>query len=466
MIFLVTVAFIHPKGMSNEANAVLASTLWIGVWWITEAIPIAMTALLPIILFPVNQALTIQSTTAAYGHRYIFLFLGGFIMAIAIEKHNLHTRIALSVIQAVGSKLSHIILGFMIATAFLSMWISNTATAVMMLPIGMAIISTFKSSKLSTDEEGDHFGKALLLSIAYSAVIGGMATLIGAPPNLVLAGIVWEFYQLEITFLEWSAVGMPVSITLLIIIWKFLTTRAFKFTNQSFPGGMEEIRKQLKALGAMKTEEKKILAVFGLTAVSWISRSYLISPYFPGIDDTVIAMIAAVALFIIPSKTGNKALISWEDAVKIPWGIIILFGGGMALAEGFTSSGLAQYLGSQLQLMEGFPVFLVIFILVLAMNFLTEFTSNTATTAMLLPIIAPMASSFGVHPLVLMTAATLSAQCAFMLPVATPPNAVVFGAGLLRIPDMMKTGIWLNLISVVLITVLSYFFIELVWDLN
>jgi sodium-dependent dicarboxylate transporter 2/3/5 len=392
--FLLILLFFRPEGMPSAANAVLATTVWIGIWWITEVIPIAATALLPIILFPLTEGLTVKATTAAYGHRYIFLYMGGFIIAIAIEKYNLHRRIALSVINAVGSKLSNIILGFMIATAFLSMWISNTATAVMMLPIGMAIISTFKDHKLSDSQEADHFGKALLLAIAYSASIGGLATLIGTPPNLVLAGIFTEMYGTEITFLDWLKIGLPVSLTLLAICWLFLTKSAFKITNRSFPGGMTEIKAQLKALGKVGYEEKRILVVFVLTAVAWISRSYLITPYLPGVDDTVIALTGAMVLFLIPSSADRKPLINWEDAVKLPWGIIILFGGGMAIAQGFQSSGLAEYLGTQLNVIDGFPTLAIIFIIVLSMNFLTEITSNLATTAMILPILAPMASTY------------------------------------------------------------------------
>ncbi|MEM8894143.1 MAG: DASS family sodium-coupled anion symporter [Bacteroidota bacterium] len=463
--FLLILMFLRPEGMPKAAVAVLASTVWIGIWWVTEVIPIAATALLPIILFPITEGLSVKATTAAYGHRYIFLYMGGFIIAIAIEKYNLHRRIALSVIDMVGSKLSNIILGFMMATAFLSMWISNTATAVMMLPIGMAIISTYRDHKQATIEEADKFGKALLLAIAYSASIGGIGTLIGTPPNLVLAGIFTEMYGTEITFLDWLKIGLPVSIVLLVICWLFLTRNAFKITNYSFPGGITEIKDQPRALGQLGFEEKRILIVFVITALAWISRSYLITPYLPGVDDTVIALAGAMVLFLIPSAK-SEPLINWNDAVKIPWGIIILFGGGMAIAQAFQSSGLAEYLGSQLNVIDGFPTLAIILIIVISMNFLTEITSNLATTAMILPILAPMASSFGLHPLILMVPATLAASCAFMLPVATPPNAVVFGAGTLRIPDMMKAGFWLNILSIVLITLVSYFLIEVIWDLG
>ncbi len=464
--FTLILLFFRPEGMPPAANAVLAATVWIGIWWVTEVIPIAATALLPIILFPLTGGLPVQATTASYGHRYVFLYMGGFIIAIAIEKYNLHRRIALSVIKAVGSKLSNIVLGFMIATAFLSMWISNTATAVMMLPIGMAIISTFKDNKLSDPGEAERFGKALLLAIAYSASIGGLGTLIGTPPNLVLAGIYTEMYGKEITFLDWLKIGLPVSLSLLVICWLYLTRKAFKVTNKSFPGGMTEINEQLKTLGKVGAEEKSILIVFVLTALAWITRSYLITPYLPGVDDTVIALTGAMALFLILSKSEGKPLIDWEDAKKLPWGIIILFGGGMAIAEGFQASGLAEYLGNQLNVIDGFPIWAIIFIIVLSMNFLTEITSNLATTAMILPILAPMASSFGLHPLILMVPATLAASCAFMLPVATPPNAVVFGAGVLRIPDMMRAGFWLNILSIILITLVSYFLIDVIWDLG
>ncbi len=466
LAFVLTLLFFHPEGLNPRANAILAATLWIAIWWITEAIPIAVTALLPIILFPLTGGLGLSETTASFGHKYVFLYVGGFIIAITIEKWNLHKRISLNIINFIGTNVVNIILGFMVATAFMSMWISNTATSVMMLPIGMAIVAQLRDNPDTVEDENLIFGKALMLAIAYSASIGGVSTLIGTPPNLVLAGVVEETYGYEITFAEWFKFGFPISVVLLFICWKYLTNFAFKFKQKTFPGGRTEIKKQLNELGKISYEEKLIAAVFALTAVAWITRSYLLKPLIPAIDDTIIAMISAIVIFLLPTKNKERRLLNWAEAVKLPWGILLLFGGGMALASGFKDSGLALWIGSQMTLLEGVSLLLLIFILIAAVNFLTEITSNLATTAMLLPILYPMAKTIDVHPFVLMVSATVAASCAFMLPVATPPNAVVFGSGYLRIPDMVKAGIWMNLISIILLTLFVYFLLPFLWGFD
>lgn len=457
--------FFSPEGLSDEANGILASTAWIAIWWITEAIPIAATALLPIILFPLSGSLDIASTTESFGHKYVFLYLGGFIIAIAIEKWNLHKRIALNIINLIGSNIKQIILGFMVATAFLSMWISNTATSVMMLPIGIAIISQLKDNPETRKDENLIFGKALMLAIAYSASIGGIATLIGTPPNLVLAGVVMETYGYEITFLQWFVFGFPISVILLFICWKYLTSFAFSFEQKEFPGGKQEIKRLLLALGKMSYEEKAVSLVFAATAFCWITRSFLLQKLLPQLDDTIIAILFALVLFLIPSKTKKKKLISWKDTKNLPWGIILLFGGGMALAKGFETSGLALWIGNQMTTLAGISTIVLILLLITAVNFLTEITSNLATTAMLLPVLAPMALSIDVHPFILMVSATVAASCAFMLPVATPPNAVVFGSGYLRIPDMVSKGFLMNIISILILTVFVYFVLPELWNI-
>jgi len=457
--------FFHPEGLSPAANAVLATTAWIAIWWITEAIPIAVTALLPLVLFPLSGGLDLAATSASFGHKYIFLYMGGFIIAIAIEKWNLHKRIALNIINFIGSDVRKIILGFMVATAFLSMWISNTATAVMMLPIGMAIIKQLKDNPDTVEDENQTFGKALMLAIAYSASIGGVATLIGTPPNLVLAGVVLDTYGYEITFMQWFSFGLPIAVLLLFICWKYLTRYAFQFKQLEFPGGKQEIKRQLKQLGTLSYEEKMVAFVFAFTAFAWISRSFLLQELLPALDDTIIAVFFAILLFLIPARSKREQLINWEEAVKMPWGIILLFGGGMALAKGFEDSGLAVYIGSQMTALSGLPILLLIFVLVAAVNFLTEITSNLATTAMLLPVLAPMALTIDVHPFVLMVAAAVAASCAFMLPVATPPNAVVFGSGYLRIPDMVRKGFFMNIASILIVSLFVYFALPELWGL-
>ena len=466
LLFLAMQFFSPPAGMSESAYSLLSITLWMALWWVTESVPIAITALLPIILFPMTGAVDLQTTTASYGHKYIFLYMGGFMLAIAIEKWNLHKRIALNIIKIIGTNISKIILGFMVATAFLSMWISNTATAVMMLPIAMSIVAQLQDNPNTEKNENLIFGKALMLSIAYSASIGGMATLIGTPPNLVFAGYVEETYGIEITFLQWLKFGVPIAIPLLVIAWLYLTKFAFKFKQKEFPGGKEEINRLLVLIGPMKREEKLVSSIFVLTAFCWITRSFILQEFFPFIDDTIIAMTAGVLLFVVPASDFKKRLITWEDAVKLPWGIILLFGGGMALAAGFQITGLASWLGAQMSVFQGLSVLVLVFVVITLVNFFTEFTSNLATTAMLLPILAPIAISLNINPYMLMVACTIAASCAFMMPVATPPNAVVFGSGYLRIPDMIKSGIWMNIISILFLTLMVYYFLPIIWDFN
>ena len=353
----------------------------------------------------------------------------------------------------------------MIATAFLSMWISNTATSVMMLPVALAIIAQLKDNPKTLKNENITFGKALMLAIAYSASIGGMATLIGTPPNLVFAGVIKTNYNIEITFLEWMSFGLPVSIILLTICWAYLTKYAFKFKSKEFSSGKDEINKQIKSLGKISYEEKTVLIVFIITALLWIIQSFVLKKFIPNIDDTIIAIISAVTLFILPTKNIKSTILKWEDTTKLPWGILLLFGGGMALAKGFDSSGLAVWIGNQLTSLESFPFILLLFILIASVNFLTEITSNLATTAMILPVLVSLSSVINIHPYFLLIGATVAASCAFMLPVATPPNAVVFGSKLLTINDMIKKGFWMNLISIFVLTILVYLLVPILWNI-
>ena len=463
--FILVILFFHPEGLTLQANAIIASTVWMAIWWITEAIPISVTALLPIILFPLTGGLELSETTASYGHKYVFLYLGGFIIAIAMQKWNLHKRIALNIISFIGTNVIKIILGFMVATAFLSMWISNTATAVMMLPIAMAIVDQLKDNPDTIENENKIFGKALMLGIAYSASIGGISTLIGTPPNLILAGVVEETFGYEITFSTWFKFGFPISLILLFLCWKYLTGIAFKFEQKSFPGGIKEIKKQLQKIGTISYEEKLVALIFTLTAIAWVTRDIL-KLIIPVIDDTIIVMISALIIFLLPTNDKKRRLINWEEASKLPWGILLLFGGGMALASGFKESGLALWIGTQMTLLDGINLILLLFVLIASVNFLTEITSNLATTAMLLPILYPMAMTIDVHPFILMVSAAVAASCAFMLPVATPPNAVVFGSGYLRIPDMVRVGIWMNVLSIILLSVFVYYVLPYLWEFD
>jgi len=454
-----------PNDLSQSGFNLMAITLWMAIWWVTETVPISVTALLPIVLFPLLEVLSIGETTQQYGHKYVFLYIGGFILAIGIERWNLHKRIALQIIKLIGSKASYLILGFMVATAFLSMWISNTATTVMMLPIAIAIANQIQNHNLEDSIQSSLFSKALMLSIAYSASIGGIATLIGTPPNLVFAGVLENTYGIKISFFEWMKFGLPVSLVLLFICWKYLTSFAFKLNRVKFSGGKKEVQTMLSKLGKLSYEEKRVGIVFMIAALGWIFRG-LLETILVGIDDTIIAISAAILLFLIPTKKGNRKLLTWDEAVKIPWGIIILFGGGMALAKGFVETGLANWIASQVNLFQGVSIIVLVLIITALVNFLTEVTSNLATTAMLLPILAPVALSFDVHPYILMIAVTLSASCAFMLPVATPPNAIVFGANYLKVSDMATKGFLLNVISISIIALVVYFYMPYVFQLE
>jgi sodium-dependent dicarboxylate transporter 2/3/5 len=469
-LFCVTFFFTSPEGMSDAARGVLASTLWIATWWITEAIPIPVTALLPVILFPLTGGLAIGHTTGAYGDPIIFLFIGAFIIAVAIERWNLHKRIALNIIKAMGTQASRIILGFMIATALLSMWISNTATTLMMMPMGMAIIAQLTDlirEQAGGRDEAEKFGKALMLSIAYAASIGGLATLIGTPTNVVFSGIVKQMYNQEISFARWLMVGLPFSIVLLGICWVYLVRFAFSFKSRSIPGGQAVVKKQLAALGKITPEEKRVLIVFIIIAVAWITRSFLLNKFIAGINDTVIAISGAMVLFLIPAKSNRGAkLLDWETALKLPWGIVLLFGGGLSLAAGFRDSGLAEWLGNRMALLGGIPYILILVFVIASVNFLTEMTSNVATASMLLPILAGMSLAIDVHPFGLMLSASIAATCAFMLPVATPPNAVVFGSGHLRMQDMVRAGFAMNIISIILLTIYVYLLLPLLWGID
>lgn len=469
VFFVIVLSLTPPLGMSIEAQAILASTLWIATWWISEAIPIPITSLLPLIVFPLSGALSLNMTAAAYGHPIVFLFLGGFTVALAMEKWNLHKRIALTMILMVGTNKTKIVLGFMLSTAFLSMWISNTATAMMMLPIGMAVVHQFAQLNTDGDDQQRKLGKAIMLGIAYAASIGGMATLVGTPANAILVGVAEKSLGTTLSFYEWMKFAFPLTCLLLISTWAYLVKVVFplkdKSSNQAVHSAIEA---QLKALGKITAEEKWVSAVFIFTAFCWISRTFLLNKILPVLDDSMIAIFSAVLLFIIPasSKNNKEALLTWDIARKLPWGILLLFGGGLAIAAGFETTGLASWIGEQMTLLNNVSAFVIILGIVTAINFLTEITSNTATATMMLPIMASLAIAVGIHPYALMVAACLASSCAFMLPVATPPNAIVFSSGFLKMNDMVKAGFGLNLIAIAIIALYIYWLLGPIWGIE
>ncbi len=468
-LFAVTLLFFHPEGLSPEGRAVLAVTLWIATWWITEAIPIPATSLLPIVLLPVTGALDSATVTSAYGDDIIFLFLGGFFIATAMEKWNLHRRMALAIIAFVGTSTQRILLGFMIATAFLSMWVSNTASVMMMVPMALAITAQVALALKGTPQERDLpvFEKSLIFGVGYAGTIGGIGTLIGTPPNIILAAQVRQLFDVEITFASWMMVGVPVVIVLLTIAWLYLGRVAFPMRIKGLPGGRETIQRERDALGPIGFEEKVVACVFAFAAFMWITREFLWSAILPELRDGMIAVFAAVTLFVMPTRASlGSRVLDWKDSVKIPWGILLLFGGGLAIAAGFRATGLSEWIGTQLTVLETFHLLVIIASATGLILFLTEITSNTATATMILPVVAALALALDIHPFALMIPCAMAANCAFMLPVGTPPNAIIFATEKLTIIEMVRTGFLMNLISVVLIVLAVYFAVPMLWGLD
>ena len=437
--------------MSSNSRLTLGIVAWMAFWWITEVVAIEATALLPLILFPIFGILDLKSAAIPYAHPYIFLFFGGFILALAIEKWDLHKRIAVHIIRFVGTKPKQLIGGVMVATAFLSMWISNTATAVMMLPIALSVIKELAMG------ENSKFSESMLLGVAYSASIGGMATIIGTPPNLVFVGFMEQKLGRVVSFSDWIVWALPLAAILLFITWFLLTYKL------RIKGGADQTYQKIaQGLPAITKEEKRVLYVFVLTAFAWITRSWLIEPYFPFVDDTLIAMVSALILFILPSSQG-VSLIQWKDTQKLSWGSLILFGGGLSLASAFDKSGLAQWMTEWISTWNQFPNWLIILIVLAFMNFLTELTSNLAATVVVLPLLLPMAINMGIDPYYFLAGVAISASAAFMLPVATPPNTLVFSSGHVSIKKMIQVGFRLNLLSILCI----FIFVEfLMWLTN
>jgi len=474
LAFLCILLLPLPDNMKPEAKHVAAVVSWMAIWWITEAIPIPATALLPIALFPILGIMKSSEVTTPYANHLIFLFMGGFFIAVTMEKWNLHKRIALQIIRLVGTSPVQIILGFMVATAVLSMWISNTATAMMMVPIGLAVIrqsiTLLKERGISDFDNSPgsyRFGTALMLGIAYSASIGGVATIIGTPPNTIVVAYLEREFGIHISFASWMTIGVPLAIVMLFISWLYLVKIALPPEIKSLPGGRKLILSEINKLGPITRPEKSILVVFSFVALLWVVRGFINIEFFQNIHDATIAIAGALVLFILPANTRKKEfLLDWETAVKIPWDVILLFGGGLALARGFSVSGLDVWLAGLLIAFKGSNLLILIFFVVLLTIFLTEVTSNTATSAMLIPVMASIAIAMAIHPYGPIFAAGIAASYAFMLPVATPPNAVVFGSKYISIPTMARVGFFLNIIGTVLITLLIFYLLPLLWNID
>lgn len=495
-ILAAAVFFITPESgeaeLQSAGRATLAMMVWMAVWWLTETVDISATSLLPIALFPLLGIASIKESTAPYASPVIYLFLGGFLIAASMQRWGLDKRIALSILRVVGKSPTRMIGGFMLATAALSAFVSNTATTAMMLPIALSVIGLFElrnpigqpndptdptdivaeaNEDYARTSQSANFAVCLMLGIAYAASIGGIATIIGTPPNGILVEFLRENLGIDISFAQWLRIGIPITVVFLPIAWILLTRILFPVHKMNFSTASDFLDREYKKLGPTKPGEWTTLIVFLCAALLWIFRPNLAAisfgpeenPYqpFAGLSDGNIAILASITLFVIPVDIKKRTMtMNWETARRIPWGILVLFGGGLSLAAAVKANGVAQFFGMQAQIIEGAPAIIVLFCVVTVVVFLTELTSNTATTAALLPILAAIAPGLDISPTMLCVAAAVSASCAFMMPVATPPNAIVFGSGRVSIPQMAKAGLWLNIVTMLFITSFAYFVLQ------
>jgi sodium-dependent dicarboxylate transporter 2/3/5 len=504
LIFLFIVLFpiqqLHE--LSFGSKIVLASTIWMAIWWITEIVPIYVTALLPLIIFPLFNVLSFTEASSNYADRIIFLFLGGFLLAKAVEKSNLHKRFAFNILKLFGTNPKYIVAAFMIVTWFIGAWMSNTATTILMLPIALAVISLFNDAK-----NRNKFAVCLLLSVAYSASIGGVTTLIGTPPNAIFASLANSLTGIDITFSKWLVLGIPISGISLVVLWIYMIRFGAKISDigsDSF-GDKNVITKRLRELGPITRDEKLVAIVFLATVIAWVTRGILWKDVFPTIDDSMIALIMAIILFLLPSSASHKEkiedrdqifdryvmnkiersydlrdnnyendkknsdrkitprLLDWNTAIAIPWGVLILIGGGLALADGFISSGLDNWISQQLGFLGSMHYVIIILIFVTLAILPTEMISNTATAALLLPIAGSLATSMNLNPILLMAPVAVATSYGFIMPVGTPPNAIVHSTGFISVRRMAKAGIPLDLISIVLVTVLTSILVPLLF---
>lgn len=464
---LIFIAFILYPGsiVGPEADKVIGIALWMILWWVTEAASISVTALIPLTFYPLFGVMSVKDVAANYGHPIVFLFFGGFVMALALEKANLHKRIALGIIKRIGTSPDKVILGFMIATAFLSMWISNTATTVVMLPIAYSVIQLLVNDEDGFTKNDKNFALSIMLGIAYSANVGGIATLIGTPPNIVLAGFMESEYGYSISFVRWMIAGVPFAIIMLGFIYIILTKIVYPNKLANFTESTKSIDEEIKKLGTWSVDEKLVVCIFMIAISLWVAKNYL-NDVFPelNLSDTTISMLAAFACFTVMVK--NNMLLAWEDTKKLPWGIIILFGGGLALASALSGVGIIKMIGDLVSENKALSVFAVSAILISVMLFMTELMSNVALVAIFAPMIAGVATGLGINILHLLIPIAMASSCAFMLPMSTPPNAIVFASGHIKVAQMARAGIILNLVSIALLILFFNFVIPLIFTFN
>ena len=467
LLFIAILALPAPAGLEPAAWRTAAVAALMAAWWFTEAIPIPATALVPVVLFPLLGVGTIRETAEPYANPIIFLFLGGFLLAAAMQRWNLHRRIAFGIVRRTGTRPSGLMAGFMVATALLSMWVSNTATAVMMMPIGLSVVGVLSAAESESAEgagEDLHGGLAvaLLLGIAYAASIGGLGTLVGTPPNAFLAAYMKETYGIDVGFARWMLVGLPLVAVALPAAWWLLTRVIFRVGDAEIPGAARALRREEAGLGAIRPAERRVAAVFLLTGLLWVTRP-LLERFLPGLSDAGIAMTGGLSLFLLPSGEPGRPLLDWEDARHVPWGVLILFGGGLSLATAIDRTGLSVRIGEAAAGIASWPTPVFALLVTASIIMLTEVTSNAATTATVLPVLAAVSVQAGIDPLPIAVSAALAASCAFMLPVATPPNAIAYASGRVRVADMTRAGLWLNVLMIVLVTLWATFVVPLVF---
>ncbi|MFZ9982031.1 MAG: SLC13 family permease [Cyclobacteriaceae bacterium] len=456
ILFFILKASLPESVFPESASTVVATGAWMVLWWIAEPVPIPVTSLLPLVIMPLTGVSSMSEAAQPYSDPVIFLFMGGFILALGLEKYQLHQRIALTLIRLTGTSGNGIIMGFMLATALISMWISNTATAIMMLPIASSVTGLIsRDLNMANDPKFHKFATGLMLAIAYSASIGGMATIIGTPPNVVMVGHVKRIYGTDVPFAEWMIIGIPLMILILGACYFVITGVLYRNRLDHIEGSSELISNKLKEMGPMSSMEKRILWVFGLTCFFWIFRqgiNRLAGGNF--LDDTSIAIGGGILMFLIPTGKGDGPLLEWRDMKEMQWGILLLFGGGMALAEGMEKSGIVEQIGSYFSTNK-INGGLLIFSLALISMALTELMSNVALVTIFVPVVFGIAEGAGINPIYLALPVTFAASCAFMMPISTPPNAILFASGYIKMKEMVKTGFFLNLFSLLIIFLLS-----------
>ena len=464
-LFFTLLLIPSPQGLSVAAWSVAAIAILMAVWWATEAIPVAVTALLPLALFPLLGITSFEEAAVPYANKNIYLFLGGFILALGIESSGLHKRLALKMIIAVGSSGASLVGGFMLVAALISMWVMNTSTTLMLLPIGLAVCTVMADTIPGlSQQQKQNFDTALLLGIAYAATIGGMSTLIGTAPNIVFSSFMQDTYGIEISMFDWMTLGVPLAAVLLFGAWYSLTKIVFKINFQASSESKDELQRMLNQMGNLTKDEIRISIIFGLAVFAWIFRKLLVNlDFLSGLTDAGIAIIAAILIFMTPSASKKGDLLKWEKSKDLPWGLLLLFGGGLSLAAQISSTGLGIWIGESLIVLSSIPPILLILAVATLIIFLTEITSNVTTTTTFLPVFGGVAIAIGVLPVSLTIPVCLAASCAFMLPVATPPNAIVYGSNKFTIATMMRAGIALNIIGIIVVTIFSYYLAPLIF---